>query len=84
MRIIFTDKLSKMVVHYENLRDMIFELNTSFDINTHLSRSVLLIWLRSFSHFPEMQDLWIINFLSFFHEFSNHKVREVTDPNFCK
>ena len=34
MRIIFTDKLSKMVAHYENLRDMIFELNTSFDINT--------------------------------------------------
>ena len=27
MRIIFTDKLSKMVAHYENLRDMIFELN---------------------------------------------------------
>ena len=22
-----------MVAHYENLRDMIFELNTSFDIN---------------------------------------------------
>ena len=34
MRIIFTDKLSKMVAYYENLRDMIFELNTSFDINT--------------------------------------------------
>ena len=28
MRIIFTDKLSKMVAHYENLRDMIFELTT--------------------------------------------------------
>ena len=24
-----------MVAHYENLRDMIFELNTSFDINTN-------------------------------------------------
>ena len=37
MRIIFTDKLSKMVAHYETLRDMIFELNTSFpfDINTN-------------------------------------------------
>ena len=34
MRIIFTDKLNKMVVHYKNLLDMIFELNTSFDINT--------------------------------------------------
>ena len=34
MRIIFTNKLSKMVAHYENLCDMIFELNTSFDINT--------------------------------------------------
>ena len=34
MRITFTDKLSKMVVQYENLRDMIFDLNTSFDINT--------------------------------------------------
>ena len=33
MLIIFTDKLSKMVAHYENLSDMIFELNTSFDIN---------------------------------------------------
>ena len=34
MRIIFTDKLSKIVAQYENLRDMIFDLNTSFDINT--------------------------------------------------
>ena len=34
MRIIFTDKLSKMVAHYENLRDTIYELNTSFGINT--------------------------------------------------
>ena len=33
MRIIFTDKLSQMVAYYENLREMIFELNTSFDIN---------------------------------------------------
>ena len=33
MRIIFTDKLNKMVAHYKNLLDMIFELNTSFDIN---------------------------------------------------
>ena len=33
MRIIFTDKLSKMVAQYENLRD-IFDLNTFFDINT--------------------------------------------------
>ena len=32
MRIIFTDKLSKMAAHYEDLRDIIFELNTSFDI----------------------------------------------------
>ena len=32
MRIIFTEKLSKMVAHYENLRDVMFELNTSFDI----------------------------------------------------
>ena len=34
MRIIFTDKLSKMIAQYENLRDMTFDLNTSFDINT--------------------------------------------------
>ena len=36
MRIIFTDKLSEMVAHYKNLRDMIFELNVEdlFDINT--------------------------------------------------
>ena len=32
MRIIFTDKLSKMVAQYENLRD-IFDLNTSLDIS---------------------------------------------------
>ena len=34
MRIIFTDKLSKMIAQYENLRNMTFDLNTSFDINT--------------------------------------------------
>ena len=28
-----TEKLSKMVAKYENLRDMIFDLNTSFDIS---------------------------------------------------
>ena len=28
MHIIFTDKLSKMVAHYEHLRDMTFELTT--------------------------------------------------------
>ena len=28
MRIILTDKLSKMIAHYENLRNMIFELAT--------------------------------------------------------
>ena len=33
MRIIFTEKSSKMVAQYENLRD-IFDLNASFDINT--------------------------------------------------
>ena len=32
---------------------------------THLSMSVLLIWLYSFSHLPGMQDLWTISF-SFF------------------
>ena len=30
MRIIFTDKLSKMVAYYENLRDMIFEIEHNF------------------------------------------------------
>ena len=35
MCIIFTDKLSKVVAHYENLRDIIFDLNTSFGINTN-------------------------------------------------
>ena len=34
MGIIFTEKLGKMVAQYENLRDMILDLNTSFDINT--------------------------------------------------
>ena len=34
MRIIFTDKLSKMVAQYEILSDVIFDLNTSFNINT--------------------------------------------------
>ena len=33
MPIIFTDKLSKIVAQYENLRDMIFDLNTSFAIS---------------------------------------------------
>ena len=33
MRIIFTDKLSKIVAQYENLCDMIFDLNTSLDIS---------------------------------------------------
>ena len=33
MRIIFTDKLSKVVAQYENLRDMIFDLNISLDIS---------------------------------------------------
>ena len=49
MRIIFTDKLSKMVAQYENLRDMIFDLNTSFDINTAvetLERKVFSIMAR--------------------------------------
>ena len=53
-------------------------------LGTHLSRSVLLIWLHSFSHLPGMQDLWIISFFFFFHEVSHHKVRKVMDPNFCK
>ena len=30
MRIIFTDKLSKMVAYYEDLRDMIFETEHNF------------------------------------------------------
>ena len=51
---------------------------------THLSMNVLLIWLHSFSHLPGMQDLWTISFFFFFHEVSHHKVRKVTDPNFCK
>ena len=51
---------------------------------THLSMSVLLIWLHSFSHSPGMQDLWTISFFFFFNEVSHHKVRKVTDPNFCK
>ena len=33
------------------------------------NRTLLLIWLHSFSHFPGMQDLWIISFFFFFHEF---------------
>ena len=35
-------------------------------IGTHLSRSVLSIWLCSFSHLSAMQDLWIISFFYFF------------------
>ena len=53
-------------------------------LGAHLSRSVLLIWLHSFSHFPGMQDLWIISFFIFSHEVSHHNVRKVTHPNFCK
>ena len=46
-------------------------------LGTHLGRSVLLIWLHSFSHLPRMQGLWIIGVFSFFHEVSHHKVRKV-------
>ena len=35
-------------------------------LGTHLSRSVLLIWLCSFSHLPGIQDPWIISFSFFF------------------
>ena len=46
-------------------------------LGTHLSKSVLLIWLSSFSHLPEIQGLWIICFFfSFFHEVSHHKVSD--------
>ena len=51
MRIVFTDNLSKIVAHYENLRDMIFDLNTSFDINTAvetLERKVFSIMGKTF------------------------------------
>ena len=51
---------------------------------THLSMSVLLIWLHSFSHLPRKQDLWNISFFFSFHEVSHHKVRKMTDSNFCK
>ena len=34
-------------------------------LGTHLSRSVLSIRLRSFSHLPGMQDFWIISFFYF-------------------
>ena len=34
MRIFFTDKLSKMVAHYENLSDMYIWIEHSFDTNT--------------------------------------------------
>ena len=44
------------------------------------SRSVLSIWLCSFSHLSAMQDLWIIRFFYFSHEVSHHKVRKVTEP----
>ena len=53
-------------------------------LGTHLSRSVLLIWLHSFSHLSGMQGLWIISFFFFFHDVSHHKVRKVMDTNFCK
>ena len=42
MRIIFTDKLSKMVAQYENLRDMIFDLNTSLDISWYPGEESIL------------------------------------------
>ena len=46
-------------------------------LGTNLSRSDLLIWLSSFSHLPEIQDLWIISFFfSFFHEVSHRKVSD--------
>ena len=51
-------------------------------LGTYFSRSVLLIWLHSFSHLRGMQDLWIISCF-FFHKVWHHKVK-LTDPNFCK
>ena len=36
------------------------------NLGTDLTTSVLSIWLRSFSHLPRMQDLWIISFFYFF------------------
>ena len=35
-------------------------------LDTQLRRSVLAIWLQSFSHLPAMQDFWIISFFYFF------------------
>ena len=46
MRIIFTDKLSKMVAHYENLRDTKFELNVE-DLFWH--KYELSFWRGKFS-----------------------------------
>ena len=53
MRIIFTEKLSKMVAQYENLRDMIFDLNTLFDIRSCFLRifvsTTAIIYYKLFS-----------------------------------
>ena len=43
-------------------------------MGNHHSRSVPLIWLRSFSHLPGVPDLWIISLFFSFHEVSHHKV----------
>ena len=44
MCIIFTDKLTKIVAHYKNLRDMIFELNTSLDMNAGMKFELVALF----------------------------------------
>ena len=79
----FTQSLTRKY-HHTALKVYIVSVMKN-KLGTHLSRSVLLIWIRSFSHLPGMQDLWITSVLFFFfHEVSHYKVRKVTDPNFCK
>ena len=53
-------------------------------LHTHLSRSVLSIWLYSFFHLLQTRSPDHQFFLFFIHEVSHHKVRNVMDSSFWK
>ena len=59
MCIIFTDKLTKIVAHYKNLRDMIFELNTSLDMNAGMKFELVALFnLEEQQHNSRSQEEW--------------------------
>ena len=78
----FTQSLTRKYHH--TATESLYRLWWDDKLGTHLSRSVLSIWLRSFSHLPGMQISGSSVFSIFSHEVSHYKVRKVTDSKFCK